>query len=188
MLLLIDNLDSFTYNLVHLFQELGASVHLLRSPFFCLDTCIRLKPSHIVIGPGPGNPQNYLYFDSLLTRFSGKVPILGVCLGHQGIAQVYGGQVKKALKPIHGKASLIQHAQKGIFLGLLSPFSAVRYHSLIVDHEHFPTCLEITAQSIDGEIMGFKHRSYQIEGVQFHPESIRSEHGAHLFQNFLNQT
>ncbi|MBS4168629.1 aminodeoxychorismate/anthranilate synthase component II [Parachlamydia sp. AcF125] len=188
MLLFIDNLDSFTYNLVHLFQELGASVHLLRSPFFCLDECIRLNPTHIVVGPGPGSPQEYPYFASLLSCFSGKVPMLGVCLGHQGIAQLYGAQVKKALKPMHGKASAIYHQKKGIFHNLPSPFSAIRYHSLIVDRANFPACLEITAQSIEGEIMGFKHSFYQIEGVQFHPESVKSEYGARLFQNFLNQT
>lgn len=189
MLLLIDNLDSFSYNIVQLFQILGASVYLMRSsPFFSLEECLALRPTHLVIGPGPGAPLAYPYFSSLITAFSGKIPILGVCLGHQGIAESFGAQTIKAVRPIHGKSSLIQNTGEGIFNLLPQNFLAIRYNSLVVEPETFPSCLKVTARSNDGEIMALKHREYLIEGVQFHPESIGSECGHLLFQNFLNQS
>lgn len=188
MLLLIDNLDSFSYNLVQLFQILGACVHVIRSPFFSLEQCLDLNPKHIVIGPGPGTPSEYAYFKSLVATFGNKTPILGVCLGHQGLAECYGGHVIKAKKPIHGKTGRIHHSGKGIFTSLPQDFLAVRYNSLIVCKNSIPSCLEVTAYSDEEEIMAFKHRHHQIEGVQFHPESIGSEYGHLLFQNFLNQS
>lgn len=186
MLLLIDHLDSFSYNLVQSFQELGAFVHLVRSPFFNLQECLDLKPDHLVIGPGPGSPKDYPYLTSLIAAFCDKIPILGVCLGHQGIAEIFGAEIIRATKPIHGKTSLITHNDQGVFKNLPPKFASVRYNSLVVNPDRFPACLEPTAFSETGEIMGFKHRDYFVEGVQFHPESIQSENGAALFQNFLN--
>jgi len=188
MLLLIDHLDSFSYNLVQAFQGLGVFVHLVRSPFFNLEECLDLKPDHILIGPGPGSPQDYPYLASLIDAFCGKIPILGVCLGHQGIAEIYGASIIKAHKPIHGKAGIIKHNGLGVFKNLPENFSAIRYNSLLVNPHQFPSCLTPTAFSENGELMGFKHRNYLIEGVQFHPESIQSENGTALFQNFLNQS
>jgi len=185
MLLMIDNYDSFTYNLVQYFGELGEKVAVARNDEITLEEIEQLNPARIVISPGPCTPNEAGISMQLISRFGGKVPILGVCLGHQSIGQVFGGRIVKAKQIMHGKTSLVFHDDKGVFRGLTNPFVATRYHSLVIERESIPTCLDITAWTEDGEIMGVRHRSLSIEGVQFHPESILSEHGHQLLENFL---
>lgn len=185
MLLMIDNYDSFTYNLVQYFGELGEKVAVARNDEITLEEIEQLNPARIVISPGPCTPNEAGISMQLISRFGGKVPILGVCLGHQSIGQVFGGRIVKAKQIMHGKTSLVFHDDKGVFRGLTNPFVATRYHSLVIERGSIPTCLDITAWTEDGEIMGVRHRSLSIEGVQFHPESILSEHGHQLLENFL---
>ena len=192
MILMIDNYDSFTYNVVQYLLELGAQVEVRRNDEIDLDAIAQLNPEKIVISPGPCTPNEAGISMACIERFGSTVPILGICLGHQSIGQVFGGQVVRAKEVMHGKTSVIQHNQHGVFSELAAPFTATRYHSLVVDRDSLPECLEITAWTeSDGqldEIMGLRHREYPIEGVQFHPESILSEHGHALLQNFLQAT
>jgi anthranilate synthase component 2 len=185
MLLMIDNYDSFTYNLVQYFGELGEEVQVVRNDAIDLAGIAALSPTRIVISPGPCTPNEAGVSVPLLREFAGKLPILGVCLGHQAIGQAFGGRVVHASRVMHGKTSDIRHASEGVFAGLPSPFRATRYHSLAIERGSLPGCLEITAESEDGEIMGVRHRQFEIEGVQFHPESILTEHGHALLKNFL---
>ena len=185
MLLMIDNYDSFTYNLVQYLGELGAEVKVVRNDEVGIDEVERMRPGRIVISPGPCSPNEAGISLAVVERFGGALPILGVCLGHQAIGQAYGGKVVHAKSLMHGKTSPIHHAGSGVFAGLPSPFTATRYHSLAVERESLPDCLEVTAWTDDGEIMGLRHRSLAVEGVQFHPESILTEHGHALLRNFL---
>jgi anthranilate synthase component 2 len=185
MLLMIDNYDSFTYNLVQYFGELGEQVRVARNDEIALDEIERLAPGRICISPGPCSPTEAGISLDVIQRFAGRVPILGVCLGHQAIGHAFGGRVVRARRLMHGKTDAIEHAGAGVFAGLPSPFTATRYHSLAVERESLPDCLEVTAWTADGEIMGLRHRSLAVEGVQFHPESIASEHGHALLRNFL---
>ncbi|MBF0422295.1 MAG: aminodeoxychorismate/anthranilate synthase component II [Magnetococcales bacterium] len=186
MLLMIDNYDSFTYNLVQYFGELGVEVLVQRNDAVGVDDIIRLGPSHIVISPGPGTPDQAGITLDIIRRLSGVFPILGVCLGHQAMGQAFGGQVIRAPSLMHGKTSLIHHRGTGVFAQLPSPFTATRYHSLIVDRAGFPECLEVTAWTEDGLIMGLRHKTLPVHGVQFHPESILTEWGHELLKNFLD--
>ncbi len=187
MLLVIDNYDSFTYNLVQYFGELGAEMRVIRNDEMTVDEIeTDLRPGRIVISPGPGTPDTAGISLGVIDRFVGKLPILGVCLGHQAIGQHFGGKVVRAPEPVHGKPVEIVHDGQTVFSGLPNGFTAGRYHSLIVDREGFPDCLEISAESPDGLIMGLRHRAKKLEGVQFHPESILTEHGKKLLQNFLD--
>jgi len=186
MLLLIDNYDSFTYNLFQYLSELGQEVAVVRNNETTVVAIEKLKPERIVISPGPSTPQNAGISNEVIRHFGGKVPVLGVCLGHQCIGYSYGGIVAGAKKIMHGKSSLIHHSNKGVFAGLPDPFSAIRYHSLVIRREHLPDCLEVTAWTDDGEIMGVRHRQYAVQGVQFHPESFMTEHGKEILRNFLN--
>ncbi|MGH6623359.1 MAG: aminodeoxychorismate/anthranilate synthase component II [Burkholderiaceae bacterium] len=188
MLLMIDNYDSFTYNLVQYFGELGEEVRVDRNDEITLDEIERLKPQRICISPGPGAPDQAGVSLALIERFAGRVPILGVCLGHQAIGQAFGGKVVRAQTLMHGKTSPIAHTGAGVFAGLPTPLSATRYHSLAVERLSLPECLEVTAWTVDREIMGLRHKSLPIEGVQFHPESIATEHGHALLKNFLQAT
>jgi anthranilate synthase component 2 len=185
MILLLDNYDSFTYNLLHYLCELGKEVVVHRNDQISVEGVFALKPEGIVISPGPGTPDDSGICLELVKAAAGRVPLLGVCLGHQTIGQVMGGKVVRAPQPMHGKVSAIRHNGKGLFHGLPDPFNATRYHSLIVERESFPASLEITAQTEDGIIMGLQHREYNLHGVQFHPESIASEHGHALLRNFV---
>ena len=186
MLLVIDNYDSFTYNLVQYLGELGCEMLVVRNDEVTVDAVENeLKPERILISPGPGTPDTAGISLAVIERFAHSLPILGVCLGHQAIGQHFGGRVKRAPVPVHGKPVEILHDGKTIFSGLPSPFNAGRYHSLIVERETMPECLEISAESPDGLVMGLRHRELPIEGVQFHPESILTEHGRKLLQNFL---
>ena len=185
MILIIDNYDSFTYNLVQYLGELGGDVLVRRNDEMTLDQIESSLPSRILISPGPGRPADAGISAELIRRFSGRAPILGVCLGHQAIGEVFGGRVVRAATVVHGKASEIKHDGKSIFKGLHSPFKAGRYHSLVVERESLPACLEISAETNDGVIMGLRHREKKIEGVQFHPESILTPAGKRLLQNFL---
>jgi anthranilate synthase component II len=185
MVLMIDNYDSFTYNLVQYLGELGADVQVVRNDEMGIDEIERMRPGMIVISPGPCSPNEAGISLGLIERLGGAVPILGVCLGHQAIGQAYGGRVVHAKTLMHGKTSLIHHSGKGVFAGLPSPFTATRYHSLTVERASLPECLEVTAWTEDGEIMGLRHRSLAVEGVQFHPEAILTEHGHALLKNFL---
>ena len=189
MILMIDNYDSFTYNIVQYLLELGADVDVRRNDEVNLDDIAQLNPEKIVISPGPCTPNEAGISMSCIERFGGTIPILGICLGHQSIGQVFGGQVVRAREVMHGKTSVIHHNQGGVFSELAQPLTATRYHSLVVDRQNLPDCLEITAWTEkDGqvdEIMGLRHRELAVEGVQFHPESILSEHGHALLQNFL---
>jgi anthranilate synthase/aminodeoxychorismate synthase-like glutamine amidotransferase len=183
---MIDNYDSFTYNLVQYFGELGADIRVFRNRSITCDEIADLNPSHLVISPGPCTPHEAGVSLAAISRFAGHVPILGICLGHQCLGQVFGGRVVKAGVPVHGKNSDIVHAQQGVFWGLPSPFSATRYHSLLVERASLPGCLEVTAETASGEIMGLRHRTIAyVEGVQFHPEAILTEHGKTLLANFL---
>jgi anthranilate synthase/aminodeoxychorismate synthase-like glutamine amidotransferase len=181
----IDNYDSFTWNLVQYLWELGAEVSVFRNDEISVDKLVALRPSHVVISPGPCTPNEAGISLSAIERV--KAPILGVCLGHQAIGQAFGGRVVRAGKVMHGKTSLIHHDEKGIFEKLPNNFVATRYHSLVVERASLPECLTITAQSEDGEIMGLRHRSLPVEGVQFHPEALLTEHGHEMLQNFINR-
>ncbi len=187
MLLVIDNYDSFTYNLVQYLGELGARMEIRRNDEVTLDEIeTKLKPERILISPGPGTPDDAGISLDLLNTYAGRVPILGVCLGHQAIGQVFGGKVVRAPAPVHGKPVEIRHDGKTIFKDLADNFQAGRYHSLIVERESLPDCLEISAVSPDGLIMAMRHKTFPLEGVQFHPESILTSAGKKLLQNFLN--
>jgi anthranilate synthase/aminodeoxychorismate synthase-like glutamine amidotransferase len=185
MLLVIDNYDSFTYNLVQYFGELGAELLVKRNDEVTLDEIARLKPARIVISPGPCTPLEAGISNDVVRQFGPTIPLLGVCLGHQCIGHVFGGNVVRAERLMHGKTSPILHHGTGVFAELPNPFEATRYHSLLVQRESFPSALEITAETAEGEIMGLRHRTLPIHGVQFHPESILTLHGKKLLQNFL---
>ena len=190
MLLMIDNYDSFTYNVVQYLGELGADVRVFRNDEITVEEIEKLNPSKLVISPGPCTPNEAGISVEVIKHFAGKMPILGVCLGHQSIATVFGGEVVRAEQVMHGKTSPVYHRGEGVFKGLNSPFQAPRYHSLVVKREALPDCLEVTAwtQKQDGSvenIVGLRHKEFAIEGVQFHPESILTEHGHDLFKNFL---
>ena len=186
MLLMIDNYDSFTYNLVQYLGELGEDVVVRRNDEISVDDVEAMKPERIVISPGPCTPNEAGVSVPLIDRLAGKTPILGVCLGHQSIGQAFGGRIVHAKQVMHGKTSKIFHNDAGVFRGLPNPFTATRYHSLVIERESLPECLEITAWTEDGEIMGVRHKTLPIEGVQFHPESILTEHGHDLLQRFLD--
>jgi anthranilate synthase component 2 len=185
MIALIDNYDSFTYNLAQYLGELGAEVKVFRNDEISVDQVAALAPSHVVLSPGPGTPDDAGITLSLIGRLAGSVPLLGVCLGHQAIGQAFGGKVVRAGRVMHGKVSRIRHDGGGVFTGVPDEFVATRYHSLVVERESLPACLGVTAQSEDGEIMGLRHRSLAVEGVQFHPEALLTEHGHRMLQNFL---
>ncbi|NBQ55133.1 MAG: aminodeoxychorismate/anthranilate synthase component II [Verrucomicrobia bacterium] len=185
MLLVIDNYDSFTYNLVQYFGELGANPLVKRNDAVTVEEVEKMKPERIVISPGPGSPKDAGISMELIRRMGGKIPLLGVCLGHQCIGEIYGGKVVRAGRLMHGKTSPIRHDAKGVFRGLPNPFEATRYHSLIVEKSSVPDCLEISADTSEGEIMGLRHREHPVHGVQFHPESILSKEGKDLLANFL---
>ena len=187
MLLVIDNYDSFTYNLVQYLGELGADMQIFRNDEITVDEIEELAPKHILISPGPGTPDSAGVTLETIARFAGRLPILGVCLGHQAIGQHFGGRVSRAPEPVHGKPVELTHDGRSIFAGLPERFSAGRYHSLIVEREGMPDCLEISAESPDGLVMGLRHKELPIEGVQFHPESILTEHGKTMLKNFLVQ-
>ena len=185
MLLLIDNYDSFTYNLYQYLAELGAEVHVARNDAITVEEAEALAPSHIVISPGPCTPREASVSNAIVERLGPRVPLLGVCLGHQCIGEVFGGRVVRAPVPVHGKTARIYHTGAGVLAGLPSPFEAMRYHSLIVERATLPAALEITAETADGLIMGLRHREHPIYGVQFHPESILTSAGKDLLRNFL---
>ena len=187
MLLMIDNYDSFTYNLVQYLGELGADVHVYRNDNISLQEIEELQPEKIVISPGPCTPNEAGVSIDTIRQFAGRVPILGVCLGHQSIGQAFGGKVVHAKTLMHGKTSPIHHEAKGVFRGLPNPLTATRYHSLVIEQDSLPDCLEVTAHTADGEIMGVRHKTLPVEGVQFHPESILSESGHALLKNFLTE-
>jgi len=186
MVLMIDNYDSFTYNLVQYLGELGVEVTVVRNDEVSVDEVARLRPEKIVISPGPCSPNEAGISLATIERLGGKIPLLGVCLGHQAIGQAFGGKVVHARTLMHGKTSPIQHVGAGVFRGLPSPFVATRYHSLAVERDSLPDCLEVTAWTEDGEIMGLRHKTLAVQGVQFHPESILTEHGHALLKNFLD--
>ena len=188
MLLIIDNYDSFTFNLVHYFQELGAETRVIRNDVMTADEALALNPSGIVLSPGPCDPDRAGNCLDVISKAPADLPILGVCLGHQSIGQIFGGKVISAKEIMHGKTSQVSHDGTGLFLGLPSPFTATRYHSLAVEPESIPDCLIVTATTPDGEIMGLAHKERPVHGVQFHPESIASEHGHDLLANFLALT
>ncbi|GIW46690.1 MAG: glutamine amidotransferase [Deltaproteobacteria bacterium] len=185
MILVIDNYDSFTYNLVHYLGEMGEEIQVFRNDKITLEEIGRMSPEMIVISPGPCTPKEAGISVEVIREFGGKIPILGVCLGHQSIGYAFGGKIVRAKRLLHGKTSLIYHDGKGIYSGLPNPFEATRYHSLLVDRDSLPHELEITAWTDEDEIMGIRHREYPIEGVQFHPESILTKHGKDLLKNFL---
>lgn len=186
MILVIDNYDSFTYNLVQYLGQLGQDIVVKRNDEIDVAGIEELAPDHIMISPGPCSPNEAGISLEVIEYFKGKIPIIGICLGHQSIGQAFGGEVVRAEQLMHGKTSLIHHDGKSLFKGLPSPFTATRYHSLIVRKESLPDCLEITAETEDGEIMGLRHKEYPIEGLQFHPESIITEHGLLMLENFLS--
>lgn len=188
MLLMIDNYDSFTYNLVQYLGELGEEVVVYRNDEITLDRIAELAPEHVVISPGPCTPNEAGVSVPLIQRFAGQIPILGVCLGHQSIGQAFGGRIVHAAQLMHGKTSLVHHQASGVFKGLKEPLTATRYHSLVIERSSLPEELEVTAWTDDGDIMGVRHRSLPVEGVQFHPESILTEQGHELLRNFLTQT
>jgi anthranilate synthase/aminodeoxychorismate synthase-like glutamine amidotransferase len=188
MIAMIDNYDSFTYNLVQYLGELGAEVRVFRNDAITVEELQALAPSHVVISPGPGTPDDAGITLALVARLAGRVPLLGVCLGHQAIGQAFGGKVVRAGRVMHGKTSRIRHDGKGIFKNIENDFVATRYHSLVVGRDSVPGCLAVTAQSEDGEIMGLRHRSLAVEGVQFHPEALLTEHGHSMLQNFIEGT
>ena len=185
MLILIDNYDSFTYNLVHFLGELGAPCEVIRNDKISAEEVLKKKPKAIVLSPGPCTPNEAGICLDLIAKAGGKVPLLGVCLGHQAIGQVYGGNVIRAPEPLHGKLSTIRHTNEGVFKGLPEKFDVTRYHSLIVERKSRPDTLEVTAETPDGLIMGLQHKTLPVHGVQFHPESIASEHGHKILENFL---
>ena len=188
---MIDNYDSFTFNLVQYFGELGAKVTVKRNDEISLQDIEAAQPTHLCLSPGPCTPTEAGICLEALDYFKGKLPILGVCLGHQSIGQAFGGRIVRARAPMHGKVDVLQHTAEGVFANLPNPFNVTRYHSLVIERESLPDCLHITAWSGEkatGEIMGVRHNTLNIEGVQFHPESIMSEHGHAMLKNFLNQT
>ena len=185
MLLMIDNYDSFTYNLVQYFGELGEDVHTYRNDEITLEKITALKPDRICISPGPCTPNEAGVSVPLLQNFAGKLPILGVCLGHQSIGAAFGGKIIRAQQVMHGKTSTIHHTGTGVFKNIPNPYTVIRYHSLAIERSSLPDCLEVTAWTEDSEIMAVRHKEFAIEGVQFHPESILSEHGHALLKNFL---
>jgi anthranilate synthase component 2 len=187
MLLMIDNYDSFTYNIVQYFGELGEIVRTVRNDEITLEQIAEMNPDRICISPGPKSPKDAGVSVDVLKEFKGKKPILGVCLGHQAIGEAFGGQIIRAKQVMHGKTSKIAHTGEGVFKGLPSPFTVIRYHSLAIERASLPSCLEVTAWTDDGEIMGVRHKEFDIEGVQFHPESILSEHGHAMLKNFLER-
>jgi len=192
MLLMIDNYDSFTYNLVQYFSELGADVRVVRNDQIGLDEIEEINPSKIVISPGPCTPKEAGISVDVIRHYSGRFPILGVCLGHQSIGYAFGGHVIHAKSIMHGKTSMVYHRDQGVFQGLNNPFQATRYHSLVIEQSSLPECLEVTAWTQDrngqiDEIMGVRHKTLDVEGVQFHPESILTEHGHDLLRNFLQR-
>ncbi|MFN8672249.1 MAG: aminodeoxychorismate/anthranilate synthase component II [Candidatus Sericytochromatia bacterium] len=186
MILIIDNYDSFTYNIYQYLEEMGENCQVIRNDEITLEEIEKLAPKAIVISPGPGNPDSSGISIKVVEAFYNKIPILGVCLGHQIIGQVFGGKVIRAKKAIHGKTSKIFHEQKGVYKGMTSPLNVVRYHSLIVEKESLPDCLEITSETQDGIIMGLKHKKYPVEGIQFHPESVMTEQGKQMLKNFCD--
>jgi anthranilate synthase component 2 len=188
MILMIDNYDSFTYNLIQYMEQLGASVRVSRNDAITLEEVEALAPSGIMISPGPGRPESAGIVLDLIPRFSGRIPILGVCLGHQAIGMAFGARVVYAEHVKHGKTSMVRGDGKGLYRGITGPFQAMRYHSLAVARDGFPSCLEITSESDDGEIMGLRHREHPTEGIQFHPESIMTHVGKRLLRNFLTMT
>ena len=185
MLLMIDNYDSFTWNLVQYLSELGADVHVHRNDAISISEIAAWEPAHIVISPGPCTPNEAGISVPLIREFAGRIPILGVCLGHQAIGQAFGGRIVRAQRVMHGKLSPVTHDGRGAFAGLPSPLAATRYHSLSIERASLPADLEVTATADDGEIMGVRHRRFAVEGVQFHPEAILTEHGHALLRNFL---
>jgi anthranilate synthase component 2 len=187
MLLMIDNYDSFTYNIVQYFGELGEDVRTVRNDEITLEQIADMNPDRICISPGPKSPKDAGVSVDVLKEFKGKKPILGVCLGHQAIGEAFGGRIIRAKQVMHGKTSKIAHTGEGVFKGLPSPFTVIRYHSLAIERASLPACLEVTAWTDDGEIMGVRHKEFDIEGVQFHPESILSEHGHAMLKNFLER-
>ena len=188
MLLMIDNYDSFTYNLVQYFGELGEDVRVYRNDAIDVAGIAALHPARIVISPGPCTPKEAGISVPLVREFGGKIPILGVCLGHQSIGHAFGARVVRARRVMHGKNSAISHDDDGLFRDLPSPLSATRYHSLVIERDSLPDCLTVTAEAEDGEIMGVRHKTMPVEGVQFHPEAILTEHGHRMLQNFLERT
>jgi anthranilate synthase component 2 len=188
MLLMLDNYDSFTWNLVQYLGELGAVVKVVRNDAMSLDEIEALHPDHVVISPGPCTPSEAGIAVPLVRRFAGRIPILGVCLGHQAIGQAFGARVIRAQRVMHGKLSSIVHDQRGVFAGVPSPFQATRYHSLALERSSLPPDLDVTATAEDGEIMGIRHHELPVEGVQFHPEAILTEHGKKVLANFLGAT
>jgi anthranilate synthase component 2 len=188
MLLMIDNYDSFTYNIVQYFGELGEDVRTVRNDEITLAQIAAMNPDRICISPGPKSPKDAGVSVEVLKEFKGKLPILGVCLGHQAIGEAFGGNIIRAKQVMHGKTSKIAHTGEGVFKGLPSPFTVIRYHSLAIERASLPSCLEVTAWTDDGEIMGVRHKEFDIEGVQFHPESILSEHGHAMLKNFLERS
>jgi anthranilate synthase component 2 len=187
MLLMIDNYDSFTYNLVQYFGELGEEVRTVRNDEVTLEEIVAMQPERICISPGPCTPHEAGVSVPVLQELAGKLPILGVCLGHQAIGAAFGGKVVRAKQVMHGKTDLLHHTGVGVFKGLPDPYTITRYHSLAIERASLPDCLEVTAWTADGEIMGVRHKAFDIEGVQFHPESILTEHGHELLQNFLKR-
>jgi len=185
LLAMIDNYDSFTYNLVQYLERLGTAVRVWRNDQISVPELLAQNPARVVISPGPGTPDRAGVTLETVRRLAGAVPVLGVCLGHQAVGRCFGGRIVQAARLMHGKTSLIYHDGRGIFRGIPSPFTAARYHSLLVERESVPPCLEISAWTAEGEIMGLRHREFTVEGVQFHPESILTEHGLQLLQNFL---
>ncbi|HEY0073158.1 MAG TPA: aminodeoxychorismate/anthranilate synthase component II [Abditibacteriaceae bacterium] len=188
MILMIDNFDSFTYNLVQYLGEMGEELIVKRNDEITLDEIADLKPDKIIISPGPCSPNEAGISVATIQRFAGEIPLLGVCLGHQSIGQAYGGKIVRAARLMHGKTSPIEHDGEGVFSGLPSPFEATRYHSLVIERESCPDCLEISAETAEGEIMGVRHKELPLEGVQFHPESILTgENGKQLLRNFIER-
>jgi anthranilate synthase component 2 len=185
MILMLDNYDSFTYNLVQYLGELGAAVKVIRNDELSLEAVEALRPERVVISPGPCTPNEAGISLALIARLAGRVPILGVCLGHQAIGQAFGGKVVRARQVMHGKVSRIRHDGRGVFADVPGDFVATRYHSLAVERASLPAALEVTAESEDGEIMGLRHRAFAVEGVQFHPEAMLTEHGHRMLENFL---
>ena len=185
MIIVIDNYDSFTYNLVQYLGELGEELKVFRNDKITVKEIEKLKPNKIVISPGPGTPKDAGISIEVIKQFAGKLPILGVCLGHQAIAEAFGGKIIRADRLMHGKTSEIQHDNKGVFKGLANPFTATRYHSLLVEKKSLPNCFELSAWTNEGEIMGLRHKEFKLEGVQFHPESILTYSGKKLLANFL---
>ncbi len=187
MLLFIDNYDSFTYNIVQYFAELGQEISVRRNDDITLDEIAELQPQYLVIGPGPCSPKEAGISVPALRRFAGQIPILGVCLGHQAIGEAFGGRIVRAQELMHGKVSPVHHTNSGVFAGLSNPVNCTRYHSLAIERASLPECLDITAWTADGEIMGVRHKQYAVEGVQFHPEALLSEHGHDMLANFLKE-